>query len=206
MHSSKKLAYTMASTKYYLLELPAELKAYIYELAMTRAETLWTIRRLHYTIYHGITHQLPRRHAQPPLTRVCREIRLEVLPLHYARNTFGFTLALFHIGGSYSASLGNMAPFVQYLKKIRIAAGCTRDCTFEADLFSGVTLLLKEHVEDSKSESEVEDSEVQQACACEKTKRVRAQAVVDRFMARRRPGEGWSEAEVLKLIDCFRRV
>ena len=58
-----------------LLDLPAELRDYIYELALTTEDTLY--------ICGGTSHEL-----QQALTQTTRQVRHETLPIFYGRNTF----------------------------------------------------------------------------------------------------------------------
>lgn len=69
--------------KYSLLsKLPAELRIQIFELALTSPTA------------YGVGDQRPinRQAVQPPLTRTCRQIRKEALPVFYECNTFNFYL------------------------------------------------------------------------------------------------------------------
>lgn len=66
----------------HLLDLPAELRTYIFELAVTSEEPLATF---HLDKYQNDTRQ---EAVQPALTRVSRQLRSESLLLFYACNTF----------------------------------------------------------------------------------------------------------------------
>ena len=97
---------------------------------------------------------------------------------------------LFH---HQSKLLGNLAQYVHDLKRleIRIWCGPGRVC-YDVDLFSGVSFL------EDVSQKPRRTREFAEA------HRVEAQAVVDQFLARRGPGEGWSAAELAELLYCLR--
>ena len=69
-------------TRCHLLELPAELRTYIFELALISDKTLVTF---HLDKYQQDTLQ---EATQPSLTRVSRQLRSESLLLFYSCNTF----------------------------------------------------------------------------------------------------------------------
>ena len=77
----------------YLLQLPAELRNRIYEEATVCKDVLWVdpegipIDRMRedLSIKDRRLHYLP---SEPALTRTCRKIRKETLPIFYGRNVF----------------------------------------------------------------------------------------------------------------------
>ena len=66
----------------YLLELPAEIRTYIFELAIRSDKTVVTFRSDDYQ------EDTLQEATQPSLTRANRQLRLETLPLFYSLNTF----------------------------------------------------------------------------------------------------------------------
>ena len=72
------------------LELPAELREQIYELIVVEpsGKDLYVGARHWYVwLDHSIVGQIDTA-KQPPITRVCRQLRREALPLFYAHDTF----------------------------------------------------------------------------------------------------------------------
>ena len=94
-------------------------------------------------------------------------------------------------------SLGDIAPFAKLMRRIVIDTRCQHDTTYAVDLFGGVSKL------ESWVELDKEGEETKKTCRCKEANRVMAQGVVDRFLATRRPGEGWSESGLREVISCF---
>ena len=80
---------------------------------------------------------------------------------------------------------------------------CKHNVVYAVDLFSGVFLLPRpDSIPDGYNYPTKYPTK---GCACDDVNRVKTQACVDRFLAGRRPGQGWSEAEIIEMVDCFRQ-
>lgn len=182
------------ATRCRLLELPAELKLHIYGLALTKNTTIWGVP------YRTGGAKVTFRFAvAPPLASVCVESRWEALPLYYATNTFGFLQILRCLN---MVSLGELAPHVKYLKKIRVE-GCPEQCIHYDVNLCNVT--SANAVEVYRPSCDPETSGIDRACyEQEKKNSGEAQALVDVHVAERGSDEGWSEVELVRLIDTLR--
>ena len=86
----KRAAREVANSQQRLLQLPAELRNQIYELLLPADDI---IRRKFYSLHQQeVTHKLYPPYKLPPLLRVCRQVRAEVLPLFYGSNLVSITL------------------------------------------------------------------------------------------------------------------
>lgn len=215
----RRLPYEVPPTKCYLLKLPAELRNYIYGLALLKRSTVWATHEYNLEVRQYDAFTLSMHNAEPPLTRVNREIRSETLPVYYAINTFGFRPShLDHVtipaplgfcvessnidrsNVIGTKSLGKLAPFVRYLKKIEIDLQCCHGFIYIADLFDGTLSRRRE----SNPCAPTKYSDVY-SCVYRKHHRTETQALMDAVTARKREkGEGWSETEVMELIDICR--
>ena len=122
-----------AETRCYLLELPAELRNTLCELVLLE--------------HHAIDVNLDFRsgkfpEVQPPVTRVCRQIRSECLPVFYAVNAFSFLVPMLDssvkLAAPVEAAFDLIAPYSTYLKRFKVSIPCFIDYD---PLFLEVTLI-----------------------------------------------------------------
>ena len=103
-----------------LLELPAEIRNYIYELALVEDSPI------------VIDPALKKAQAsQPPLIRVSRQIRQETLSLFYSKNTFEFDISSKGYNAEEGHSLWIPASQVSHLTQILV-----RRCQHEGTYYS----------------------------------------------------------------------
>lgn len=178
-----------ATKKCYLLNLPAELRICIYELALETGRTLWT--HAYSNPSTGITFHSRRFGNEPALTRACNQTRREALPLHYALNTFGFIITANSDRMYATVSLGRMGRFIQHVRKVNIILLCKHTIFYSVDFVRGVSTY---NVGGGNKE-----------CCTYQLRNLReAQALIESLVADRGEGAGWSEAEVMSVIDLLR--
>ena len=169
--------------KCYLLELPAELRDYIYELALVNESNIvidpWDNPKA----------------AQPSLTRVNRKIRDETLPMFYAKNSFEIDLKIYGFSRCAGDALRFPECFIPRLTRIFIRMCSHPDCLLALD--------LTDDIKGSCLSAEMDKNILEEECDEILVSHDEGREFLDELCAERGPGVKMTKADLEALLEAM---